>query len=185
MSPSMEVRSAAVSCQNCGAPLEVTDAVRFITCIHCHSRLEIVRAPSHLHTTLLQDIHKQSASTQSSLQIIELQNELERLDREWAAYQEQHYGREKDGTLKTSFGQGISAFAALLLLAGGALALASFANRNWWLAAVSPLLFFSSRKLFRIAADCRSDEEAVRLAHELRRRALAGSIEMLRRQKTS
>jgi hypothetical protein len=185
MSLSPDVRSVAVSCENCGAPLRVSDAVRFVTCVHCHSRLEIVRSPSHLHARLLEDIHEQSADAQASLQIIELQNEVERLDREWEAWREQNYGRGKGGTLQTTPSQSVSGFAALLLFAGSFLALAGWMNRNWWMVAVSPLLFFACSKLFRVAADCRSEEEAIRLRFHVRRRTLLESIERLRRQKTA
>jgi len=73
-----------VLCQRCGAPLDVADeSVRFVTCAHCSTPLEIVRDATQSHSKILEQIQAFTAEHSRRLEVIELQNELERLDREW------------------------------------------------------------------------------------------------------
>ncbi len=72
-----------VLCQRCGAPLEVADeTVRFVTCAHCSTPLEIVRDATQSHSRILEEIQAVTAEHSRRLEVIELQNDLERLDRE-------------------------------------------------------------------------------------------------------
>lgn len=74
-----------VLCQRCGAPLEVADAsVRFVTCAHCSTPLEIVREATQTHSRIIEEIHAAATESAKTLKVIELQNDLERLDREWS-----------------------------------------------------------------------------------------------------
>ena len=72
-----------VCCQGCGADLQVDESIRFATCNYCHARLEIVHDPTVTHTRLLEDIGRTTERMAGNLRVIELQNDLERLDREW------------------------------------------------------------------------------------------------------
>jgi len=79
----------SVNCNNCGASLEVDEATRFVTCAHCGSKLEIRRGSGSVFTQTLERIEHATASASKDLEIIRLEQELERLDREW---QMQHPG---------------------------------------------------------------------------------------------
>ncbi|WP_341403698.1 hypothetical protein [Luteolibacter soli] len=72
-----------VCCQGCGADLQVDESIRFATCNYCHARLEIIHDPTVTHTRLLEDIGRTTEKMAGNLRVIELQNDLERLDREW------------------------------------------------------------------------------------------------------
>ncbi|RYD60437.1 MAG: hypothetical protein EOP83_19405 [Verrucomicrobiaceae bacterium] len=72
-----------VCCQGCGADLQVDESIRFATCNYCHARLEIVHDPTVTHTRLLEDIGRTTERMAGKLLVLELQNDLERLDREW------------------------------------------------------------------------------------------------------
>ncbi|MCW1921344.1 hypothetical protein OKA05_02195 [Luteolibacter arcticus] len=72
-----------VCCQGCGADLQVDETIRFATCNYCHARLEIVHDPTVTHTRLLENIGRTTEQMAGNLRVIELQNDLERLDREW------------------------------------------------------------------------------------------------------
>ncbi len=72
-----------VCCQGCGADLQIDETIRFATCNYCHARLEIVHDPMVTHTRLLEDIERNTEEIADNLRIVELQNELERLDRDW------------------------------------------------------------------------------------------------------
>ncbi len=74
-----------VSCQGCGADLQIDESIRFVTCNFCGSRLEIVSDQSTTHSKLLEKLERQTDDMAEDLRVIRLQNELEQLDREWAA----------------------------------------------------------------------------------------------------
>lgn len=98
LSPPM-THTLSVRCQNCGSPLQVSDSIRFVTCGYCHSELQVVRDASTIHTEVLQKIEKNTATTVSQLKVIELQNEIERLDREWEMWKQQNLSRDKSGQI--------------------------------------------------------------------------------------
>jgi hypothetical protein len=77
-----------VCCQGCGADLQVDESVRYVTCNYCHARLEVVHDTSVTHTRLMEQIHESTQRMAGNLGVIELQNDLERLDREWESRKE-------------------------------------------------------------------------------------------------
>lgn len=72
----------SVRCNHCGAPLQVSDATRFVTCQFCHSSLEVKRTESSIFTEEGAKIAANTGKMAESLEVIALQNEIERLDRE-------------------------------------------------------------------------------------------------------
>lgn len=77
----------SVRCNHCGAPLEVGAETRFVTCQFCHSPLEVKRTDTSIFTEEVARIAKNTEQMAGSLGVIELQNDIERLDREWMASQ--------------------------------------------------------------------------------------------------
>lgn len=75
----------SVRCNHCGAPLDVGAEVRFVTCMFCQSPLEVKRSDSAVFTKEITRIADSTEQMADSLAVIELQNEIERLDREWVA----------------------------------------------------------------------------------------------------
>jgi hypothetical protein len=86
-----------VCCQGCGADLQVDESIRFATCNYCHARLEIVHDPTVTHSRLLEDIGRTTERMAGNLRVIELQNDLERLDREWENRRESFMVTSKNG----------------------------------------------------------------------------------------
>ena len=86
-----------VCCQGCGADLQVDENVRYVTCNYCHARLEVVHDTSVTHTRLMEQIHESTQRMAGNLGVIELQNDLERLDREWEQQKEGYMVRGKNG----------------------------------------------------------------------------------------
>jgi hypothetical protein len=86
-----------VCCQGCGADLEVDENVRYVTCNYCHARLEVVHDTSVTHTRILERLEKSTERMAGNLQVIELQNDLERLDREWESQKEGYMVSGKHG----------------------------------------------------------------------------------------
>ena len=58
---------------------------RFVTCQFCHSQLEVKRTDSTVFTEEIREIAQSTRRMTGQLEVIELQNEIERLDREWMA----------------------------------------------------------------------------------------------------
>lgn len=77
----------SVRCNHCGAPLQVSDATRFVTCQFCHSSLEVKRTESSIFTEEVAKIAANTGKMAESLEVIALQNEIEKLDREWGIEQ--------------------------------------------------------------------------------------------------
>ncbi|WP_035602446.1 hypothetical protein [Haloferula sp. BvORR071] len=86
-----------VCCQGCGADLEVDESVRYVTCNYCHARLEVVHDTSVTHTRILEKLEKNTERMAGNLRVIELQNDLERLDREWASRKDSFMVRGQHG----------------------------------------------------------------------------------------
>lgn len=76
------METLSVRCNHCGAPLQVSDATRFVTCQFCQSSLEVKRTDSTIFTEEVAKIAEHTGKMADSLEVIALQNELERLDRE-------------------------------------------------------------------------------------------------------
>jgi hypothetical protein len=98
-----------VCCQGCGADLQIDESIRFVTCNYCNARLEVVHDATVTHTRQLDKIERNTAQMADNLKIIELQNDLERLDREWGSQRDGLLVRGKNGQVSEP-----SAFVALL-----------------------------------------------------------------------
>lgn len=107
-----------VCCQGCGADLDVSEGIRFVTCNYCHSKLEIVHGSSVTHSKVLEKLERKTKEMSDDLKVIRLQNELEKLDREWGVLQERFMTSGENGqrSLPSSGG---SVFAGLMGIVGG------------------------------------------------------------------
>lgn len=93
----MQTQVIKLCCQGCGADLSVNDGIRFLTCNYCHSKLEVVRDASTTHTKVLEKLEHTTDQIAGKLQVLELQNELERIDREWEMARQSMLVKGKDG----------------------------------------------------------------------------------------
>ena len=88
-----------VCCQGCGADLEIDESIRFVTCNYCGARLEVVHDATVTHTKQLANIERATERMASDIRVIELQNDLERLDREWNSQRNGLLVRGENGSL--------------------------------------------------------------------------------------
>ena len=86
-----------VCCQGCGAALQIDESIRYVTCNYCYCRLEVVHDATVTHTKQLDKIERTTEQLANNLKVIELQNDLERLDREWDHQRESLLVRNKHG----------------------------------------------------------------------------------------
>jgi len=114
----METHVIKLCCNGCGSDLQVTDDVRFLTCNYCHSKLEVVRDVSVTHTRVLEKIEQTTDRIAGNLKVIELQNDLERLDREWEATRQGMLVRGEHGEVSEPSAVG-AVFGGILLMIGG------------------------------------------------------------------
>lgn len=180
----MPARVTKVCCQGCGADLEVNEAVRFVTCNFCGSRLEVVHDTTTTHTRLLDAIHRTTTEMAGNLRVIELQNDLELLDRNWDRYREACLSRGKDGELaepNLAMAQVIGVGSFVL---GGLILLFCLFNWNGGKAAygliwVTGFVVFGTYHLTMGSEKARSFEGA-KLSYSMRRAALLRAIQEAR-----
>jgi DNA-directed RNA polymerase subunit RPC12/RpoP len=91
----MQVES--VSCNNCGAPLEVGAGTNYVTCGHCGSRLAVKRTGSSLYTELLEELDRKTDTMARHLAELRYHAELERIDREWEQQRQGFLTTDKRG----------------------------------------------------------------------------------------
>jgi DNA-directed RNA polymerase subunit RPC12/RpoP len=98
------METVSVRCNHCGASLKAGEQTRFITCQFCNSQLEIKRTDTSIFTEEIQQIAQTTRQMAGSLDVIELQNEIERLDREWTASNPVSYNKDGQPIRTTSSG---------------------------------------------------------------------------------
>jgi hypothetical protein len=79
------METLSVRCNHCGAPLEVAGNIRFVTCQFCQSSLEVKRHSGAVFTEEVARIAENTEKIAEGLDVIQLQNDLEKLDRDWEA----------------------------------------------------------------------------------------------------
>lgn len=93
-----------VCCQGCGADLQINESIRYVTCNYCHSRLEVVHDATVTHTRRLEKIERTTDDLAKKLKVIELQNDVEHLDREWEKFRNAVLVRDENGRVSEPTG---------------------------------------------------------------------------------
>jgi len=92
------MEAISITCNRCGAPLEIGRGVRFLTCNYCGSRLQVHQTDSATFTEVLETIQEHTSQMAEDVGVIRLQNEVEQLDRQWAIERESYLTHGKNGT---------------------------------------------------------------------------------------
>jgi hypothetical protein len=77
------VKTVALSCGKCGAPLSVPDGTRYLTCTFCGSRLEVHHEGGAAFTAVLEELAATTGRLAQDVEGLELERDLERLDADW------------------------------------------------------------------------------------------------------
>ena len=120
----------SVNCNHCGAPLEVGANARFVTCTFCNSQLEVKRSESAVFTEEITRIADNTQQMAGSLEVIELQNEIERLDREWIAGNPVSFDKHGRPIGQTTTGGAVFGLMFSIFFAIVAFSMAGFAASN-------------------------------------------------------
>jgi hypothetical protein len=87
-----------VSCNNCGAPLTITENVNFVTCGHCGTQLAVKRNESVTYTERLEHLESRTDDMANELKRLKMQQELNQLDDDWEAEKQNYMIRSKNGS---------------------------------------------------------------------------------------
>ena len=102
-------------CIHCGATLRVAQDAAHICCQYCKAELIVVREGGEITTQMLGEMNENLGQ---KLDVLRVQNELERLDREWTLQRESYMVSNQDGvrSIPTSAG---SVFGGLVTAVAG------------------------------------------------------------------
>lgn len=184
----MEQNLITVACNNCGAPLEVAESTRFVTCRYCSSQLEIHCSEGAAYTKVLKALEARTeqieANTQQlaeEVQTIRFQHELEEIDREWEMQKEQYYVTDEKGR-KSLPTKGGSAVGALVIVVVGVVFISIAAGMGSGLFVVVAVLVIGAGIATAVAnmgkadryeqAKQRYEAKRARVLEELRRRGV-------------
>ena len=68
----------ALNCNRCGAPLEVPQKAKFITCTFCQTQLSIQRSGGAAYTEALEELGERTEQLVDDVEVLKLQGELNR-----------------------------------------------------------------------------------------------------------
>lgn len=109
-----------VACNQCGAPLAVPDAAKFVTCKHCGANLAIRRNESVTYTEQIAKIARSTSNLAHEVARLKYESELARIERAWQKEREQHIVKSQYGEHEPNE---FSAIMLWVLVCGGGLML--------------------------------------------------------------
>ena len=86
-----------LTCSSCGAALQVPEGVDLVNCRHCGSSLKIRRTDSVVFTEMLQSVKEQADRLEQTTEQLQVQYEMDQLDRDWERESAQLMVRGKYG----------------------------------------------------------------------------------------
>lgn len=84
------MRLLALTCDHCGAPLEVPKQVSHFTCAYCETPLTVQHQGGAIFTATMEGIEKNTRAIAEDVDVIRAHHDLERLDQEWSEYRERY-----------------------------------------------------------------------------------------------
>jgi len=87
----------ALSCNHCGAPLDVPPRAKYVTCAHCATRLKVMKTENAAYTEILEEVMQKTQEVADDVAVLTLQGELDRIDRSWEKRRENFMISDKHG----------------------------------------------------------------------------------------
>ncbi|QDT63471.1 hypothetical protein [Calycomorphotria hydatis] len=87
----------AISCNQCGAGIDVPESAKYATCRHCGSRLAIKRTLTATYSELLEELEQRTDRLEDRVDALAHGSELEELDRAWERQRGQYMITNKQG----------------------------------------------------------------------------------------
>ncbi len=91
------MRLERLTCNSCGAPLEVPQTANFVTCNHCSAQLAVRRQDNVTFTEQLDQLTKQTEELSERVDRLSEQGEVASLDRQWELERENYLVSDKHG----------------------------------------------------------------------------------------
>lgn len=91
------MKTIPVLCNSCGAKLKVDEHTRFATCRFCDSTLAVKHTDSTVFTEVVEEVRQTTAKIKDDVEVLKIQSELERLDREWLMEREKYASHDDKG----------------------------------------------------------------------------------------
>ena len=110
----MARKTVKLACNHCGASLKVGRDTRFVTCTYCDTQLEVVEEDGAAFTRVQEAVER----VERQLDVLALEREIDRLDREWDRERETLMVAGKDGTRFVPTRAQSSTLAAVSLVLG-------------------------------------------------------------------
>lgn len=129
----MAARTVALTCNNCGASLTLSEDVRFVTCSHCGARLEIERTTDTIYTKVLEkvtQVERVANDAAAEIVAVKFERELEKIDAKLAS-------------LKHPGGHGVTWMCGVLAMLGLLLAVAADEPQHQAAGVLNVLMFGS------------------------------------------
>lgn len=86
-----------LTCNSCGAPLDVPETASFITCNHCSTQLAVRRSENVTFTEKLHQLAEQTEQLSERIDDLHSHSEVAALDREWEFEREKYMVTGKEG----------------------------------------------------------------------------------------
>lgn len=93
------MRMIALTCDHCGAPLEVPRKAEHVTCAYCETRLKVQQGGGAFFTEKIDSIDDRTRQIAEDVSAIRANQEMAELDREWADERLRYQVRGKDSEL--------------------------------------------------------------------------------------
>jgi len=129
--PSPSVELVTLSCNECGAPLEVPSQTKFLTCRFCGSRLAVAHTGGAVYTNTLEALNRKADLLADEVQLLRLEHDLERLDRDWEVESKLHMVKDNNGNEQVPTAGGAIAGTAVFIGVGLAVMVISLTQENF------------------------------------------------------
>jgi LSD1 subclass zinc finger protein len=141
------MRLEELTCNSCGAPLEVPESANFVKCNHCLKQLAVRRTDDVTFTETIDRLAEQSELFSNRIADLELQRQLDELEREWQKAREPLLG-SRTGSIPTIRDATIIAAIGIVFAIGSWIMISplegkpnTFASSVWQMKWIASLIF--------------------------------------------
>jgi DNA-directed RNA polymerase subunit RPC12/RpoP len=93
----LRMDTESITCNHCGAPLQIPGSANYVTCNHCGSNLAVRRTASVVFTETVDKLSATTEQLASQVARLERSQKLDSLDRYWEAQQKRYMITDSEG----------------------------------------------------------------------------------------
>jgi DNA-directed RNA polymerase subunit RPC12/RpoP len=161
------MKLVSLSCDHCGAPLEVPEKTKFVTCTYCSSRLVVRQTGGAAYTEVLEALDERTEKIADDVEILKLQSQLDRLDHQWMLERERYMVHDKHGHRR--FPSKVGSVLIGVLVIGFAVFWMAIAARHGGLPVLFGFLFIAVA-IFALVTNMRKADQYERRRRQYERR---------------